>query len=246
MNAINSYKGTEAIKSKIIELLRRIPNRGNPVWEYRNIEPNQRTKKREILELLCGAIWHLDLAARCGDFSKKSFRDLRSENVTLPVEIWLEQIQRDTANHAGTFLTSCFSMEHNNSNQAKYFIQSMLLADTALRLAGIRDILSRLNIDKNRASPVTATRSEICKWLEQNTFLSDPIKEHIIIIEAFRDSFMHGEFPTDTKNPGSKNLRNFRIENLYNYSPLQIAQNCLNVCEKILDKITEIFKEETL
>ena len=126
------------------------------------------------------------------------------------------------------------------------FMQSMLLADVALRLAGIWYILHDARYPGKHKKPEiwAASLEKHLMIVEEPDDIYDkkddsPRMKHLLNVMALRDSFMHGELPT-----GGSNIRKYREEwiNSSYYNLYRISEACLDVWHGFL----QIMKVEML
>jgi hypothetical protein len=84
-------------------------------------------------------------------------------------------------------------LTHNFSKHPEqpilYSLHSTLIGDAAMRLGGLLGILKKHYSDPNVAA--CATNGVIANNLDKRDF------EHVAMVIAFRDAYMHGEIPDD-------------------------------------------------
>ena len=202
--------------------------------------------RREILHLLCGALWHLELASRMqnGDFSEDNIEVLLAPGHArlAPWEHWTSrfpvppEVTVHTEEHTLTMrYTFCTSLPPH----VTVLLQTLLLADGALRLAGAYELLPTLKrprLGEDNFGDILQNDGSF-----KRVDFSNPLKHLrmcLLLVIAFRDSFMHGENPS-----GSDPRRKFRAKWFAGdfvsttpkipYSPAMIAQACQKVWEEI-------------
>jgi hypothetical protein len=210
------------------------------VWDDRPVSGGDPPPWREIAELLCGALWHFDLAEQIGPFSPVKMSTLLG-GTPVPWAAWLEQGNTVTLppKEGGPWTISMPTDPRFTS-----FAQSALLGSVALRLAGAWQILYE---GKN---PPPRSKQQPKSWAKslKDPMLDDPekildnsgnfnsphplhITQQVLIVVAFRDSFMHGETPTGG-GPIWQHRKRWRNSNDYNLET--IAQACIGVWEALL------------
>jgi hypothetical protein len=204
--------------------------------------------KREVLHLLCGALWHLELASHItgGDFSEDhmdiALNASPNRKPVAPWEDWIAPSQGRPTVAVKTddrILTICYTYGTSISSSRHVHLQTLLLTDGALRLAGAYDLCSTkpttLKGNKSFEDILCATGA-----FDPSVSLSTPLmnlRVCLLLVTALRDSFMHGE-----KRPGNDRRWKFRANwfagafaHTYNlpYSPAIIAQACRKVWEEL-------------
>jgi len=191
-------------------------------------------RKRAALELLAGALWHLELASELGDFPKekmsKFFEAKGGSKNPQPWEAWLEKSKGLSVEFPKDELLLRYRFSGPLDSAVSFLIQSMLIADAALRIDGAREILS-LEFPNY---PVSACRSKICTWIDSKTLTFKgsliQIQKHVIMVTAFRDAYMHGEIPNGKLNA----LKTFRVNFFDRYNLAQVAQACGEVWKELI------------
>jgi len=220
-----------------------------PPAEYNGWIKTDWDNRREILHLLCGALWHLELASHIkkGDFSEENMSVvLNPENSQLaPWEHWTSHFPvppKVSVQPEGQMLTMSYTFNTPLPPHMPVLFQTLLLADGALRLAGAYELvptsmLTSLGDDSFR---------DILKddgALKDGLDISNP-RVCLLLVIAFRDSFMHGENSPDKKQPRFMFRRkwfagDFASSNLkIPYSPAIIARACHRVWEEIIALMT--------
>lgn len=209
-------------------LWQQIPDSDSRIWS-KNVSHRASDKAplswREVIELLCGALWHLELAAQIAPFPAESF----SEPQGSLWKDWLEKRRQvSTQYNEGQF--SSYALDDSLTPRLRYLVQNMLLADSILRTAGTWWLLS--------------TRGQLD---EQYHVLQNPeqadssLKRQVLIVLAFRDSFMHGEMPPD-RNGARFNFRKNWISGTLKdtpYSPAVVAAAGRDVWRKLAEIVNE-------
>ena len=217
---------------RFTELWALLPESEDIIWKQ--LVPSAKaTVWGEIIQLLCGALWHLELASKIGDefFPVERVPDL--------FKYWLESRENISAkSEEGELIMSC-SIRGSVDNRLKDLIQSMLLADGTLRIAGIRQILIDNKADISR-QVLQNPNNILDKDGELKPSCSE-IQKHVLIIVAFRDSFMHGE----RKPPKyEKEIATFRekwitMSHSIQYNLAVIASACREVWKSLAEIINE-------
>ena len=120
--------------------------------------------------------------------------------------------------------------------------QTLLLADGALRLAGAYELLPASTLTKLGDDDSFRDILKDEGIFKNKADLSDP-RVCLLLVIAFRDSFMHGEDP-EKKQPRFKFRRKWfagdftSINPKIPYSPAIIAQSCQRVWEEIISLMT--------
>lgn len=229
----------EEIRNKFRLLWKLIPEAGSEVWQYTLPASSGYGRRREALELLCGALWHLELASVLPDLPKQHMMALREgkkeDRTRLPWEAWLEQSKDLSAEFLEGELLVRYRFSDSSDPALSVLIQTMLIADATFRLDGARDVLRPLYERQNLHPLALAVRRKISKWLDKDkaTFIPSvsALQRQVTIVVAFRDSYSHGEDPRPTEKP----LWRFRVERLYDYSLTDIATACLAVWKKLVE-----------
>jgi hypothetical protein len=203
---------------------------------------------REIAQLLCSAAWHFELAEKLQTpFSSKKMTTLLGKKAPWPWGAWLKYHQAfghpPTEGHPWVTPMWIDSIPGKPvDGRSLIFIQSTLLGDVALRLAGSWEILRD---GKYHKPPKTWASSIIdpiidksldslldtCGKIKYPTTIL-PIMKQLLIVVAFRDSFMHGEI-SDKSNKRRK-YRDLWIGSK-EYTPKVIGEACLGVWKGILN-----------
>jgi hypothetical protein len=220
-----------------------------PLEEYSGWIKTDWDNRREILHLLCGALWHLELAShmKSGDFSEDNIAVLLNPGHSrlAPWEHWTSrfpvppEVTVQTEERALTMrYTFCTSLPPH----LPVLLQTLLLADGALRLAGAYELLptsklTRLGDDVSFKDILKDDGS-----FKNSLGLYDP-RVCLLLVIAFRDSFMHGENPPE-KKPRFTFRRKWFAGDFAStnpklpYSPAIIAQACQKVWEEISSLMT--------
>lgn len=200
------------------QLWAKLPTPERQIWSetFRPARPSKPSLSwREIIELLCGALWHLEFAARIDQFHPSL-----SNQQDTPWKEWLESRRSESSQDVNARLFPIY-LEGGSPNPPLHpLLQSMLLADSALRIAGTRWLLyDRSNLQN---------RYEVLHNLPQDHAKDSPLQRQVRIVLAFRDSFMHGEMP----DRGGHNFREKWINNQLADAPYSlevIAKACHHV-----------------
>lgn len=199
---------TQILRERIEKLWTYAPQPGHRVWKAGIRSQTKRSRRRNAWELMCGALWHLELAVSLGVVPSTTIEQSRSQQIQkyggIPWEQLLKCRQKPSAVVIGDTLRISCGLPSSASPCLVYLLQSMLVADAAIRLDGARDILLRTWRRKHRPL-VLCDRKTIesdAHWLgnDASRFSALPWhRRHIITIVAFRDWYLHGEKPGQTK-----------------------------------------------
>jgi hypothetical protein len=202
---------------------------------------------REIAQLLCSAAWHFELAEKLQTpFSSKKMTALLGKKAPWPWGSWLKCRQAfcDLPIEGHPWVRPRFadSVSRKLVDRSIIFSQSTLLGDVALRLAGSWEILRD---GKHRTPQKTwgpfIMDPMIVKSLDCLLDTSGkikcpttipPIMKQLLVVVAFRDSFMHGEI-SDKSNKRRK-YRDLWISSK-EYTPKVIGEACLGVWKCLLN-----------
>lgn len=208
------------------------------IWRDRPVSGGDSPPWREIAELLCGALWHFDLAEQIGPLSPVKTSALLG-GTPLPWAAWLQQGYTVTLSPKES---GPWTISMPTDPRFKSFVQSMLLGSTALRLAGAWRILYDGKNPPPKQQPKSWANSlkdpvldDPGKILDHSGNFNSPhpplITQQVLLVVAFRDSFMHGETPT-----GAGPIRHYRKQwlNLNDYNLETIAQACIGVWKDLL------------
>jgi len=210
-----------------------LPKVGSDLWSYKSKDP-EKTRQRSALELLAGALWHLELASELGDFPKekmsKFFEAKGGSKNPQPWEAWLEKPKGLSVEFPEDDLLLRYRFFGPLDSAVSFLIQSMLIADAALRIDGAREILSLEFPNCSRCPDRNMMRTWIgCKTFTLKGSLKE-IKKHFIVVTGFRDAYMHGEIPDGE----SDRLRRFRVNFFNRYNLAQVAEACGEVCKELI------------
>src|SRR5262249_52279786 len=123
-------------------LYEKLPQSSHEVWKHNRPGMRRRNRLREVFQLLCGALCHLELAAKMGDFPMENMEALHGGN-PLPWEDWLSQAYHLSVQSERHQLTVQYDFTLS-MERPKIFLQNQLLGDSALRLAGVWDVLKMI------------------------------------------------------------------------------------------------------
>lgn len=175
------------MSTEFSDLWSQIP-RDNELWDYKLAKKGNKPELswREVYELLSGALWHLELGASLGPFPSQ-----RLDSTYGPQGIlWRTYLNERRSMHSElepAQLTMTCPVNAPSAEFARSLVQSMLVANGALRIAGARWLLFQ------RADEIDTTRPLVLHREPLST--SDETQRATLIVLAFRDSFMHGEMP---------------------------------------------------
>lgn len=181
------------MKNSFTELWELIPNKGHKVWGAVEPRTNELNRLREVLELLCSVLWRLELVFEFGDFPKESMADYRKKRLEcgkeLPWAIWRDQRESLSIKFDGDQLLVKYRFRESSDDSFGYLIQSTLIADAAIRLQGIRDMLK--TICKGKTSLVLDDVKEELFDDATNDIKSSviDIRKQVTLLEALRHSY---------------------------------------------------------
>lgn len=185
---------------------------------------NKDERKREILELLCTAVWHLQKAYELGNIPRTKLKSLIPKRVggKTPLQQWVE---------SGEWFDT-------NKTDLNSTVQSMFIADAALRLDGVLWVLrDNSGLAKNAFSnSVLADRKEMDQWLTSSVFpgIKPNILGQVTIVVAFRDAYMHGEIAGARFHKDWPKYAAFRQTGLRDYSLNDITRYCVEALRRFV------------
>jgi hypothetical protein len=202
-----------------------LPGKECKLWNYDSSDFQKYSRKRAILELLCGALFHLELASQLGNFpSKKMIESLKKCNGW---NQWREKSKDLFVEFSKEGIIVKYPYP-DPSHSAPYLLQSMLIADAVFRLDGCQDLLR----SENNNSFLVSDRRTIDKWIDakSGTFKepTDEIKKQLAIVVTFRDAYMHGE-KQEKDIKGIEALLKFRESFFVNYSLVEVVEACRQI-----------------
>jgi len=214
------------------ELWLLIPGPQDEIWK-KKIPGTGASSWEEIIQLLSAALWHLELASKIGD------EYFPTERLPILFGHWLEN-RKDISvrSEGGKLIMSC-EIHGSVDNRLKNLIQSMLLVDAVLRVAGIRQIL------KDNAVPIShKVLDDPGSILNTKGNLrpgSSEIQKQVLIIVALRDSFMHGEKkpPKYEKKMATFRDRWISSDHTIPYNLAVIALACREVWKNLAEIVDE-------
>ena len=216
-----------------------LPNVGSELWSYNSKVAERIIRQRSALELLAGALWHLELASELGEFPKENMRTFfkgKGGNTNpQPWEVWLEQSKGLSGEFLKDELLARYRFSSSSDPSVSFLLQSMLIADAALRIDGARDLLRR---NKNPDHFLFAKLEDIEGWLGKASAgsqrLVEKIKMNLTILVTFRDSYMHGEKPDSKHRCRYPQYSKFR-ENFFNqYKLAQVVEACQEIWKELV------------
>lgn len=173
---------------------------------------------RELTELLCGALFHLEWASKLGPLPSGSLEKLRDRSGGLDWKDWVEERQHGKKPPV----------------DEQHLRQAMYLADAAFRLEGVRALLA----DTGRV----ADRGALCDQLGDDGRCKSTIPrkhEQLIIVATFRDMYAHGEVPPKSPRKGTNTnrLMAYRQKCLPQKNLAQVMTACREVWEHLADEV---------
>lgn len=227
--------------SGIENLWKQLPKSIDPIWNYTNKESLAR--KREGYELLAGALWHLELAAK--------FNGLTNQGRNKPVSglpTWIEKkgIPLVTVEDELLKITYPYNnkLADNDGKQLETLIQNMLITDAGLRISGAREMINDhlhtkcilCNCDKcgsknHSVHPFLAPRKVIGKWIKNELYKKNSIEKSVILITCLRDEHVHGEVSSKSNN----HIWKFRETTFRTFSMSENAQACKDLWLELVE-----------
>lgn len=204
----------------------------------------KRTPGREFLELLCGALWHLELAAEIGGgFPTENMQKLHG-GASIPWADWLNHKPTPSVESVGCQLVISYTFHVGPNARLNSLVQTLTLANGALRLAGARDVLQHHLRSRRLSLPAVLEDHRSILHSSGNFLAPSSLSKHkerilkrVLIVVAFRDSIMHGEAFSGSPDKSRKFRKlwiNGRLhQNRPKYSPAVIAQACREVWERL-------------
>jgi hypothetical protein len=216
-----------------------IPDQESAVWMEHFPGVKGPRRKREVLELLCSVLWHLELASALGEFPRRTMLNYREQYVegaqTIPWASWARCRKGTQASLQNDILAILLLFSHEPDNSFRYLLQSTLTADAALRLDATRKACKVVAHDPK--SPLFANGLQISGWIDKSTlgFLpsTSPLQQQVTLIVAFRDSYMHSEV-------GDKGdaIRAFREKMLARYTLGDIFDACVSIWPELRGQLS--------
>jgi hypothetical protein len=200
------------------------------IWrEYRAAAEGPK-RQREALELLASVVWHLELADSLAPWPKQTMQDFYSKlldtqtDALPPWKIWVDHYDKVKVTPSAAQILIDYSLREG-ADVAVYAIQNTLIADAAMRLDSIREVLRPIS---NENSSVLMERRNLQQELQNSTV--PRIVNDTAIVVAFRDSYLHAEIAT-SKRPSKKQpaLAEFRQTLRERYSLFDVGMACLRV-----------------
>ena len=201
------------------------------IWhQYQAGAEGPERQQREALELLASVVWHLELAHRLEPWPKQTMEEFRSEllrkqaDALTPWKTWVDHYNEVKVRRTAAQILIDYSLRQG-ADVGVYAVQNTLIADAAMRLDSIREVLRPIS---NENSPVLMERCDLQKQLQNSTV--PRIVNATAIVVAFRDSYLHAEIAT-SKRPSKKPpaLAEFRQTLSERYSLFDVGMACLRV-----------------
>src|SRR5215831_14942262 len=148
----------------------------------------------------------------------------RQPDALRPWKIWVDHYNEAKVTRSAARILIDYSL-HERADVGVYAVQNTLIADAAMRLDSIREVLLPIS---NENSLVLMARSDLGRRL-QNLTAERVVKDTAIIV-AFRDSYLHAEVATPKarwKNPPP--LAEFRRKLSRRYSLFDVGMACIRV-----------------
>jgi hypothetical protein len=208
------------------------------LWRQYRAAAQGPKRQREALELLASVVWHLELADSLASWPRQKMQKFYSEllskqpDALTPWKTWVEDYNKVKVTRAATRILIDYSLRQG-ADVAVYAVQNTLIADAAMRLASIREVLRPIS---NENSVVLMERSDLERRLQNRT--AERIVKDTAIVVAFRDSYLHAEIATP-KRPSKKSLplAGFRQTLSEHYSLFDVGMACHPVMLAVADTL---------
>ena len=200
------------------------------IWRQHRAAAQGPERQREALELLASVVWHLELAHSLAPWPTQKMEEFYSEllcrqpDALTPWKIWVDHYNEAKVTRSAARILIDYSL-HERADVGVYAVQNTLIADAAMRLDSIREVLLPIS---NKNSLVLMGRSNLERRLQNRT--AERIVKDTAIIVAFRDSYLHAEVATPKarwKNPPP--LAEFRRKLSRRYSLFDVGMACIRV-----------------
>jgi hypothetical protein len=181
-------------------------------------------RQREALELLASVVWHLEMAHSLAPWPTQKMEEFYSDllckqpDALTPWKIWVEHYNKVKVTLTTAQILIDYSLRER-ANVGVYAVQNTLIADAAMRLDSIREVLRPIS---NKNSLVLLKRPGL-----QDRLISRPVPRIVnatAIVVAFRDSYLHAEVTTENKP-----LADFRKTLGHQCSLFDVGMACLRV-----------------
>ena len=199
------------------------------IWREYRAAVQGRERQREALELLASVVWHLELAHSLALWPKQKMQDFYSKlldtqpDALTPWKIWVDHYNKVKVTPSAAQILIDYSL-HERADVATYAVQNTLIADAAMRLDSIREVLRPISNKKSLVLLKRAYLESRVKSLRVPRIVTDTA-----IVVAFRDSYLHAEIATKKNAP----LADFR-QNLGGlYSLFDVGVACLRVWREL-------------
>src|SRR6516162_8338297 len=200
------------------------------IWRQHRAAAHGPERQREALELLASVVWHLELAYSLAPWPRQKMQEFYSEllcrqpDALTPWKIWVDHYNEAKVTRSAARILIDYSL-HERADVGVYAVQNTLIADAAMRLDSIREVLLPIS---NENSLVLMARSDLERRLQNRT--AERIVKDTAIIVAFRDSYLHAEVATPKarwKNPPP--LGEFRQKLSRRYGLFDVGMACIGV-----------------
>jgi hypothetical protein len=194
------------------------------LWRQHRAAAQGPERQREALELLASVVWHLELADSLAPWPTQTMEKFYSEllrtqpDALTPWKTWVEHYNEVKTTLSAARILIDYSLREG-ADVAVYAVQNTLIADAAMRLDSIREVLRPIS---NKTSSVLMKRSDLERRL-QSPHVPRIVKATAIVV-GFRDSYLHAEIAT--KNAP---LADFRQKLGGHYSLFDVGMACLRV-----------------
>jgi hypothetical protein len=200
------------------------------IWRQHRAAAHGPERQREALELLASVVWHLELAHSLAPWPTQKMEEFyskllcRQPDALTPWKIWVDHYNEAKVTRSAARILIDYSL-HERADVGVYAVQNTLIADAAMPLDSIREVLLPIS---NENSLVLMGRSHLERRLQNRT--AERIVKDTAIIVAFRDSYLHAEVATPKarwKNPPP--LAEFRRKLSRRYSLFDVGMACIRV-----------------
>jgi hypothetical protein len=195
------------------------------IWHQYQAGAEGPERQREALELLASVVWHLELAHRLEPWPKQTMEEFYSEllrkqaDALTPWKTWVDHYNEVKVRRTAAQILIDYSLRQG-ADVGVYAVQNTLIADAAMRLDSIREVLRPIS---NKSSVVLLERPDL-----QSRLQSPPVPRIVdatAIVVAFRDAYLHAEISDKKKRP----LAAFRRTLSGRYSLHDVGIACLRV-----------------
>lgn len=196
------------------------------------LEKSQR--RVEICEILSSVLWRLQIVEALGPLPHNPMDatrlSIQRSTGGVAWQLWGRVRPQVHVVESADAISVTMRFGERVPAAARYLLQSSLVADAALRLAGAFPTLESL-VGAQKAS----ARSAAASWAENGEAATDLDAKSTALVLAFRDGYMHSAV-SDARQTGP--LRHFRSGMWKKYSLSEVHQSCLSVWERMSNALS--------